>query len=59
MEVADGIWLSLDDVEEDRCDDADVLDRVRERDSRRTGVRERFEGIPTGMVWVVPRDLSS
>lgn len=47
---AAGTGRSLDEEEEDRREEPDVLDGVRERASRRTGVREpRFGGITTGV----------
>lgn len=54
MEATDvGIGRSLDDDEDDdRREDAEILDGVRERVSRRTVVREaRFGGMTTGMVF--------
>ena len=48
-----GIWRSLEEEEEDRREEADVLEGVRRRASRRTGVREvRFDGMPTGTALV-------
>lgn len=49
-----GIGRSFDeDEDDDRREDAGSLDGVRERASRRTGVREaRFGGMTTGMVFV-------
>lgn len=53
--TAVGIGRSWDEAEEDRRDEEDVLDGVRERASRRTGVREpRFGGMTTGVVCIGP-----
>lgn len=58
MELNDvGRLRSLDELEEDRRDDSDFLDGVRERLSLRIDmVREpRFGGMTTGVVFVEPR----
>lgn len=52
-ETAAGTGRSWDEEEDDRREALDVLDGVRERASRRTGVREhRFGGITIGVVLV-------
>lgn len=52
-----GMGRSFDELEEDRREDSDVFDGVRERLSRFPGIfREtRFGGITTGMVLIDPR----
>lgn len=58
IEVNDvGMGRSLDELEEDRREVSEVLDKVRGRVSRRADrVREpRFGGITTGIVLIDPR----
>lgn len=52
-----GMGRSLDEEEDDdRREDSETLDGVRERASRRTGVREpRLGGITTGVALVDPK----
>lgn len=60
METNDvGMRRSFDELEEDRREDSDVFDGVRDRLLRRSDiVREpRFGGIPTGVVLVDPASV--
>lgn len=59
IEVKDvGKGRSLDEEDDDRREDTDVLDGVRKSDSRRTEVRElRLGGITTGLVLSSPYRL--
>jgi hypothetical protein len=58
IEVNDvGTGRSLDELEENRREDSEVLDRVRGRVSRRADrvCESRFGGITTGIVLIDPR----
>jgi hypothetical protein len=54
--TAERMGRSLDEEEDERLEDAESLEGVRERVSRRRGVREpRFGGITTGAAFFNPR----